>query len=70
MKRRIEIAILLWASPSIVCLDEPDNFLDDDGMQVIDYLIKQIVQNQGIVVYSSLDWGKERIGYDMKVDLD
>ena len=70
MKRRIEIAILLWASPSIVCLDEPGNFLDDDGMQVIDYLIKQIVQNQGIVVYSSLDGGKERIGYDMKVDLD
>jgi ABC-2 type transport system ATP-binding protein len=70
MKKRIEIAILLWAKPNIICLDEPDNFLDDDGIQVIDYLIKKTIQNKGIVVYSSLDDDKDRIGYDLKVDLD
>ena len=70
MKRRIEIAILLWANPSILCLDEPSNFLDGDAMQVIYYLIKHVVQNQGIVIYSSLNRDEEQIDYDLKVNLD
>ena len=70
MKRRIELAILLWASPNIVCLDEPGNFLDNNGMKVVDYLIKKTIQNKGIVLYSSLDEQKDRIAHDLKVDLD
>jgi len=70
MKKRIEIAILIWVKPSIVCLDEPSNFLDDDGIQIVDYLIEQVFQNQGIVIYSSLGKDEEKIDCDFTVNLD
>ncbi len=69
MKKRIETAILLWKKPSIVCLDEPENFLDKDGVKIIQHIIKETISFGGIVIYSSLEKEQGVLKYDLRLDL-
>ena len=69
MKKRIETAILIWKKPSIVCLDEPDNFLDKDGVKIVKHIVQETVRAGGIVIYSSLDKESGDLAYDVRIDL-
>ena len=51
MKKRIETAILIWKKPSIVCLDEPENFLDKDGVKIVRHIIKETIKNKGLLPF-------------------
>jgi|TARA_B100001750_G_scaffold100166_1_gene79280 ABC-type multidrug transport system ATPase subunit len=70
MKKRIETAILIWKKPSIVCLDEPENFLDKDGVKIVRHIIKETIKSGGIVIYSSLDKETGDFNYDLRIDLN
>ena len=70
MKKRIELGILLWQNPSIVCLDEPENFLDYDGIKIMNHMISKITNNKGIIIYSSHNKELGNIQYDLRIDLD
>lgn len=70
MKKRIETAILIWKKPSIICLDEPENFLDIDGVRIVRYIIKETIESGGIVIYSSLDKEAGDLNYDFRIDLN
>ena len=70
MKKRIETAILIWKKPSIVCLDEPENFLDKDGVKIVKHIIKETIRSGGIVIYSSLDKETGDLNYDLRIDLN
>ena len=69
MKKRIETAILIWKKPSIVCLDEPENFLDKDGVKIVKHIIQETIKAGGIVMYSSLDKEPGNLTYDERIDL-
>ena len=69
MKKRIETAILIWKKPSIVCLDEPENFLDQDGVKIVKHIIQETIKAGGIVIYSSLQKEPGNLHYDVRIDL-
>lgn len=69
MKKRIETAILIWKKPSIVCLDEPENFLDQDGVKIVKHIIQETIKAGGIVIYSSLEKEPGSLNYDVRIDL-
>ena len=69
MKRRIEIATLMEGG-SILCLDEPQNFMDEDGIRIINFMNEMCLVKKGIVIYSSLNDNDDKIIYDVKVDLN
>ena len=69
MKRRVEIATLM-EDASILCLDEPQNFMDEDGIRIINFMNEMCLSRKGIVIYSSLNDNDDKIIYDLKVDLN
>ena len=69
MKRRVEIATLMEGG-SILCLDEPQNFMDEDGIRIINFMNEMCLVKKGIVIYSSLNDNDDKIIYDVKVDLN
>ena len=69
MKRKVEIATLM-EDASILCLDEPQNFMDEDGIRIINFMNEMCLSRKGIVIYSSLNDNDDKIIYDLKVDLN
>ena len=69
MKRRVEIATLMEGA-SILCLDEPQNFMDEDGIRIINFMNEMCIGRKGVVIYSSLNDNDDKIIYDVKVDLN
>ena len=68
MKRRVEIATLMEGG-SILCLDEPQNFMDEDGIRIINFMNEMCIGRKGVVIYSSLNDNDDKIIYDVKVDI-
>ena len=53
MKQRLAIAQATMESPSILILDEPMNGLDNDGVDEIRVLLKQLRNNGQTILLSS-----------------
>ena len=69
MKRKVEIATLM-EDASILCLDEPQNFMDEDGIRIINFMNEMCLSRKGIVIYSSLDKETGDFNYDLRIDLN
>lgn len=59
MKQRVKFIVALIHKPKILLLDEPFTNFDEAGIKVVKSIIKEIVDNNGIVIIASND--KEEI---------